>query len=142
MSIIINHPKKTNNMKASFFIAAFCLVALSIFVGWIKYQRNNGDISISVKNTDDYYTYTASFAEDVTGRVQDYINYSIAPNGLFKSTHDYFNVTTTLADKTNFYVKESPGELKIEIDKRKNSTASYLRIKKMCDGISNVLKGK
>jgi len=129
-------------MKASFFIAAFCLVALSIFVGWIKYQRSNGDISITVKNTDDYYTYNASFSEDLTGRVQDYINYSIKPNGLFKSTHDYFNVTTTLADKTNFYVKEQPGELKIELDKRKNSTASYLRIKKMCDGISNVLKGK
>lgn len=129
-------------MKASFFIAAFCLVALSIFVGWIKYQRNDGDISISVKNTDDYYSYTASFAEDMTGRVQDYINHSIKPNGLFKSTHDYFNVTTTLADQTNFYVKESPGELKIELNKRKNSTASYLRIKKMCDGISNVLKGK
>lgn len=129
-------------MKASFFIAAFCLVALSIFVGWIKYQRNNGNISISVKNTDDYYTYTASFDEAMTGHVQDYINYSIKPNGLFKSTHDYFNVTTTLADQTNFYVKESPGQLKIELNKRKNSTASYLRIKNMCDGISNVLKGK
>ncbi|MEO6631706.1 MAG: hypothetical protein ABIN13_08295 [Mucilaginibacter sp.] len=129
-------------MKASFFIAAFCLVALSIFVGWIKYQHSNGDISIAVKNTDDYYSYTASFDEDMTGHVQDYINYSIKPNGLFKSTHDYFNVTTTLADQTNFYVKESPGELKIELNKRKNSTASYLRIKNMCDGISNVLKGK
>ncbi len=129
-------------MKASFFIAAFCLVALSIFVGWIKYQHNNGNISIAVKNTDDSYTYTASFDENMTGQVQDYINYSIKPNGLFKSTRDYFNVTTTLADKTNFYVKEQPGELKIEIDKRKNSTASYLRIKKMCEGISNVLKGK
>jgi hypothetical protein len=142
MSIIVNHPKKRNNMKTSFFIAAFCLVVLSIFVGWMKYQRSDGDISISVKNTDDYYTYNALFAEDQTGRVQDYINHSIAPNGLFRSTHDYFNVTTTLADKTNFYVKEQPGELTIEIDKRKNSTASYLRIKKMCDGISNVLKGK
>jgi hypothetical protein len=129
-------------MKTSFFIAAFCLVSLSIFIGWVKFQKNNGDVSITVKETDDAYTYTASFDENYTGKVQGYINHSIKPNGLFKSTHDYFNVTTTLKDGTEFYVKESPGELKIVIDKKKNSTSSYLRIKKMCDGISNVLKGK
>ena len=129
-------------MKTSFFIAAFCLVALSIFVGWVKFERNSGDISIAAKDTDDTFTYTASFDEDYTGRVQDYINHSIKPNGLFKSTHDYFNVTTTLKDGTDFYIKESPGDLKILIDKRKNSTSSYLRIKKMCEGVSNVLKGK
>ncbi|MDB4923180.1 hypothetical protein [Mucilaginibacter sp.] len=129
-------------MKTSFFIAAFCLVSLSIFIGWVKFQKNNGDVSIAVKDTDDAYTYTASFDEDYTGKVQNYINHSIKPNSLFKSTHDYFNVTTTLKDGTDFYIKESPGDLKIVIDKKKNSTSSYLRIKKMCDGISNVLKGR
>jgi hypothetical protein len=129
-------------MKTSFFIAALCLVSLSIFIGWVKLQKNNGDISIAVVDTDDTYSYNASFDENYIGRVQGYINHSIKPNGLFRSTHDYFNVTTTLADGTDFYVKESPGNLKIEINKLKNSTASYIRIKKMCDGISNVLKGK
>lgn len=129
-------------MKTSFFIAALCLVSLSIFIGWVKFQKNNGDVSITVKDTDDAYTYTASFDEDYTGKVQSFINHSIKPNGLFKSTHDYFDVTTTLKDGTDFYIKESPGDLKIEINKRKNSTSSYLRIKKMCDGVSNVLKGR
>src|SRR5882762_5650493 len=125
-------------MKTSFFIAALCLVSLSIFIGWVKFQKNNGDVSITVKDTDDAYTYTASFDEDYTGKVQSYINHSIKPNGLFKSTHDYFNVTTILKDGTDFYIKESPGDLKVEINKRKNSTSSYLRIKKMCEGVSNV----
>ena len=129
-------------MKTSFFIAAFCLVSLSIFIGWIKFQRNSDDLSISVVDTDDTYALTATFNEDYTGRVQDYINRSIKPNSLFRSTHDYFNVITTLADKTEFHVKESPGELEIDFDKRKNSAASYQRVKKMCEGISNVLKGK
>jgi len=128
-------------MKTSFFIAALCLVSLSIFIGWVKFQKNNGDVSITVKDSDDTYTYVASFDEDYTGKVQSYINHSIKPNGLFKSTHDYFDVTTTLKDGTDFYIKESPGDLKIEINKKKNSTASYFRIKRMCDGVSNVLKG-
>ena len=140
MPITIINPKR-NKMKTSFFIAAFCLVALSILVGWSKLERiNNDDLSISVSDTDDTYTFKASFNEGNTGKVQDYINDSIKPNGLFKSTHDYFNVTTTLKDGTYFYVKESPGRLKIEIDKRKNPTASYQRIKKMCEGVSTILK--
>jgi hypothetical protein len=129
-------------MKTSFFIAAFCLLSLSIFIGWSKFQRNSDDLSISVSDTNDEYTYSASFNQDYTGRVQDYINHSVKPNGLFKSTHDYFDITTILDDKTDFYVKESPGRLKIKIDKHKNPYTSYMRIKKMCDGISNVLKEK
>ncbi len=129
-------------MKTSFFIAAFCLLSLSIFIGWEKFERNNDDISISVSETDGTYKFIAAFNEDYTGKVQNYINHSIKPNSLFKSTHDYFDVTTTLEDKTEFYVKESPGKLKITIDKRKNSYASYMRIKKMCGGIGNILKGE
>lgn len=129
-------------MKTSFFIAAGCLICLSIFVGWIKFQRNSDNLSISVTDTDDTYILTAAFNEDYTGRVQDYINHSTSPNSMFRSTHDYFNVSTTLSDKTEFHIKESPGELKIEFDKRKNSNASYLRIKKMCEGVSDLLKGK
>ncbi|MCR8559668.1 hypothetical protein KXD93_18575 [Mucilaginibacter sp. BJC16-A38] len=129
-------------MKTSFFIAAFCLLALSIFVGWAKLEHNNDDISIAVSDTDDTYTFKASFNENTTGKVQDFMNDSMRPNGIFRSTSDNFNVTTTLKDGTDFYIKESPGELKVEIDKRKNSTASFLRIKKMCDGVAKILKGR
>jgi hypothetical protein len=130
-------------MKASFFLALLCLASLSIFVGWMKFQHHNNDnLSISVTDTDDTYALSAKFNEDYTGRVQDYINHSIRPNGLFRSAHDYFNVTTRLSDNTEFHIKESPGELELEFDKRKNSYASYQRIRKMCEGVSEVLKGK
>ncbi|WP_428329014.1 hypothetical protein [Mucilaginibacter sp.] len=129
-------------MKTSFFIAAFCILFLSGFVVWSQLQRNSNDISIAVTNTNDDYSLTATYDPSQTGRVQDYINKSIAPNGLFKSDHDYFDVTTTLQDHTNFYIKASPGKLTIDIDKKKNSYSSYMRIKKMCEGVGNVLKGK
>lgn len=129
-------------MKASFFLALLCLASLSIFVGWMKFQHNNDNLSIAVTDTDDTYELSAKFNEDFTGRVQDYINHSIRPNNLFRSTHDYFNVTTRLNDNTEFHIKESPGELEVEFDKKKNSYASYQRIRKMCEGISDVLKGK
>lgn len=129
-------------MKASFFLALLCLASLSIFVGWMKFQHNNGNLSISVTDTDDTYALSAKFDENYTGRVQDYINHSIKPTDLFRSAHDYFNVTTRLKDNTEFHIKESPGELEVEFDKKKNSYASYQRIRKICEGISNLLKGE
>jgi hypothetical protein len=129
-------------MKTSFYITAICLVSLSIFLMWSKFRINDHDIAIAVNDDNDKYKFSASFPDGNTTRVQEYINKSISPNKLAKSSDDYFDVTTTLADKTEFYAYESPGKLKIEIDKRKNSNASIYRIRKMCDGIKNLLTGK
>ena len=131
-----------NTMKTSFFIAAFCLLFLSTFLVWSKFENHDKDISIAVSDNDELYTFDASYSEGNTGRVQDYINKRIKPNSLFSSTHDYLNVSTSLSDNTEFHLKGSPGNLKIELDKKKNSTASYYRIKTMCDGIGKLLAGK
>ena len=126
-------------MKTSFFLATFCLISLSIFIVYTKFEVNNHDISISVNENNDTYAFSASFNPANTGLVDRYINNSISPNSLAKSENDYFDVTTSLTDGTIFYAKESPGKLKIAFDKKKNSTASYYRIKKMCEGIKGLL---
>ena len=66
----------------------------------------------------------------------------MAPNGLFSSTHDYFNVYTELKDGTKFHVKSSPGRMDIQLNKEENSIESYNRIKSMCEGIKNILTQK
>jgi len=102
---------------------------------------NNHDIAISVSENDDTYTFTASYNAANNQQVYDYINKNISPDQLGNSANDYFDVTTSLPDKTTFYIKESPGKLKIKLDKRRNSTASYYRIKNMCEGIKRLLAG-
>ncbi len=129
-------------MKTSFFLAAFCLVSLSIFLAWAKYRVFNHDISITVIDNDVTYKFSAYYNVENTGKVERYINDNIKPNSLAKSENDYFNASTSLADHTQFHIKEYPGELKIELDRRKNPTASYYRIKKMCDGIKGLLTEK
>ncbi len=132
-------------MKTSFFLTAFCLISLSIFVVYSKlsdeiFRGNNTSISIS--EDEETYQLKASYNRHITGRIQQYINHCIKPNSLFQSENDYFDANTTLADKTEFYIKESPGKLKIVLDKRKNSSASLQRIKNMCTGIKDVLGEK
>ncbi len=129
-------------MKTSFFLTAFCIMSLSVFLIWNKVFENNRGTAITVNENDDDYSFSASFDKAETRAVWLYINQNISPNSLGKSENDYFDVTTSLTDKTAFYIKESPGELKIELDKRKNTTASYNRIKSLCNGVKDILGGK
>ena|SRR5665213_1161020 len=134
--------KSHNKMKTSFFLATFCLISLSAFIIYTKFDVNdvNRDrTSISISEDDNSYQLEAVYNTNSTDRVERYINNCISPNSLGKSENDYFEVTTSLSDGTVFYVKESPGKLKIELNKKKNSTASYYRIKKMCEGVKGVL---
>lgn len=132
-------------MKTSFYLTAFCLVSLSIFLLYAKMENNTGSIAITMSDTDDTYKFTASFDPNATPRVLYYINKSIEPTGngdYFDVTTKRIDITTRLNDNTEFYIKESPGELKVVFDKRKNSHTAALRIKRMCGGIKNLLAGK
>jgi hypothetical protein len=130
-------------MKTSFYLTAFCILSLSIFLVWTKFEViNDHNISISVNENDDTYAFSAHYNSSNSGRIEHYINKCIIPDQLGVSENDYIDANTSLPDKTQFYIKESPGKLKIKLDKRKNSTASYLRIKRMCEGIKGLLAGK
>ncbi len=121
----------------------FCTAILCLFmIGSFSCFYNDKDISIHVNDTNEHYEFKASYPKGETGRVQDYINESMAPNGLFSSTHDYLNVYTELKDRTKFHVKSSPGRMDIELNKDENSIESYNRIKSMCEGIKNILTKK
>ena len=129
-------------MKTSFFLTTFCLISLGAFIVYSKIAEGSGpsyNTSVTISESKNDYSLTASYDVRKTAKVQSYINDAIAPNSLFRSENDDFNVTTTLADRTNFHVKESPGKLKIEIDKKQNSYASYRKVKKMCEGIKDLL---
>jgi hypothetical protein len=106
------------------------------------FDWNNHNINISVNDGTDYFRFFATYNKNKTANVQYFINKSIAPNKLFASTHDYIDAYTELQGGTKFYIKSSRGKLKIEINKKENSEASYLRIKNMCAGIKNVLTDK
>jgi hypothetical protein len=129
-------------MKTSVIFAAFCILALGIFLVFARFEVFDHNISVSVSEDEDTYSFSAHYNSHNTAAVERYINNCVSPNGLAKSENDYFDANTSLTDHTQFYVYESPGKLKIKLDKRKNSTASYYRIKKMCDGIGNLLAGK
>jgi hypothetical protein len=132
-------------MKASFYIATFCLISLNIFLVYSRILNNpnsGGKTSITISENADNYMLSAYFNVNKTAKVQEYINKCLKPNSLFGSVDDNFDVITTLTDKTELHIKELPGELEINLDKSKNSAISYDRVKRMCEGVKDILGQK
>ena len=120
----------------------YLLVALFISCAFIFFScsANKNDIKISVKESGHIYQFTASYPESKTHKVQRVINNGIKPDSFFENGNVYVDATTTLGDKTSFYIKFAPGDLAIKLDRNKNTNASYRRIKEICEEIKNSLK--
>lgn len=118
-------------------IRSFFILVLLAAVSVVSCRHRSGDIQVKVKDTDDYYRFTAIFDEKKTQRVYDCINREIAPTHI-ESTED-IDIETILDDKTRFKWESSPGELLIYIDKDENSQASYHRIRNMCERIKTIV---
>ncbi|GAB4016200.1 hypothetical protein [Spirosoma koreense] len=97
---------------------------------------DTADRKISVTDSDDTYTFFARYDPDKDQEVKEYINRKMASTTV---TGEQVDVTTRLDDNTEFKLEEWPGEVRISLDKRANSDASYRRIKAMCEGVKNVV---
>jgi hypothetical protein len=123
-------------MRYNLFTAAICCLVLLTTCR----HHNNHNTSVSISESNGRYRFHASFPERQTGKIHRLINNRLSPNGLFASTDDYMDITTTLQDNTSFAVKAAPGIVEIKIDRQGNSPASYARIKDMCAEIKTALK--
>lgn len=120
----------------------FSLSALAgvCLLGALLACSDGHDTNISVTDSDDTYEFSAKFDKHKTKRVQDFINAKMAP--ATSATGNHVDITTKLADNTQFKLEESPGKVRIEFDKEANSEASYHRVKYMCEGIKKVIGEK
>ena len=82
----------------------------------------------------------AWFHEYQTRDVEEYMDDKIGAQSDISFVNTRINGRIGLDDHTTFFVKKSPGHLKIEMDRRKNSAQSYREVKSLCEGIKEVLK--
>jgi len=82
----------------------------------------------------------AWFHENRTRDVEEYMDDKIGKQSYMSFANTRIDGRIGLADHTTFFLKKFPGHLRIELDKRKNSTHSYREIKSLCEGIKDVVK--
>lgn len=115
------------------FIFSFVLIAATSC-------SDNNDLKISVKDSEDFYKFTAHFDADKSEKVQEFINEKITPSH-FPEDQDW-DMVTILDDKTKFKIKSSDGNLEIRLNKNENSRSSYRRVQSMCEEIKEVIMEK
>lgn len=126
-------------MKKLFNFVLLALVSLVVFCSC----GNKGNISISHKESGDIYKFVASFPEDRTKEVQEYLDDNLeSPAGNFSFKNSQIDANIALDNNMNFYIKMYPGSVKIEMDKSKNSYENYARMKKMGEEIGKVLSNE
>ncbi|GAB3502113.1 hypothetical protein [Emticicia fontis] len=118
----------------------FNLVLITVLsAGIFSSCRNRGDISISHSESKDFYKFAAHFPEDRTKEVQRYLDDKLENGGDFSFENSRIDGTIALDNQMNFYIKMYPGNLKIEMNKSKNTYENYARMRKMGEEMGKVL---
>ena len=81
----------------------------------------------------------AKFNESKTRNVEEYLDRRIGNKTNMSFVNTRIDGTIALNDESSFYIRKSPGQLTIKLDKDANSEEAYERIKAMCEGIKSVI---
>ncbi len=125
-------------MKHGLFEILGALFLIFALQSCFHFHHHNVDISINDKDED--YQLSASYPQEKTRAVENFIKHCTEHNSHFSfSNHANIDGNLILDDNTKFYLKSREGYLKIKFNKEDNSTESYEKVKDMCEGIKNVL---
>lgn len=102
--------------------------------------RNDGNINITVSDSEDIYKLTAEFDERKNRALEKCMNDHLGNNSNFSFINSRIDGDITLDDHTTFYIKKKSGYLKIVFDKDKNSKASYNEVKAFSEELKQALK--
>lgn len=99
----------------------------------------DGNTSVRVNDSKEHYEFVAKFPAEKTNRVEKFINKTTSPLTLYGPGNDEVDADTKLDDNTSFHIKSGNGRLNIRLNKTQNSEESLERVKKMCEGIKEIL---
>lgn len=116
------------------FCAVTCILVTS------SCMSNNADTSLTLTESDHYYSMYVYFNKGKTREVEKYMDSRIGRKSNMSFVNTQIDGTVALDDHTTFYIKKFPGFIKLKLDKNENSYESYHQVKAMCEGIEKVLK--
>lgn len=114
-------------------------VALVVAFALCAFSCNRQHISIRTNDTKDALVFTAHFPQERTAAVHKYVEACFKKQRIFTGEAFQKKTQLVLTDGTKFYLNHKPGFISIDLDRDKNSVASYDNVKKMIAGFGNVL---
>gem|GEM_PF-840196 len=121
-------------MKMKYTVAiAICIMLLTGCVRYHSERIREGNISITVRESDDLYKVDAKFSRSKTAQVARVIDQMLDGNNSLESRD--LNGTISLEDDSRIYVRLRSGRLRIRFDKEENSETAYERVRDLTDKI-------
>lgn len=116
------------------------ILVLAVSIGFIFTGcKNSGNSrSVVVKETNDQYHLAIDYNKSKTDSVEHYLTRFIGQDTIFKAAHPS-EINVTMADKTTFAIKSTPGDLSLTFDKSKNSKTALDRVKKINEELKTIL---
>ncbi len=112
---------------------AICIMLLTGCVRYHSERIREGNISITVKESDRRYRVDAKFSRSKTKEVARVIDQMLDANNTLET--DDLDGTISLEDDSRVYVRLRSGRLKIRFDKDENSETAYERVRDLTDKI-------
>ncbi|WP_343703901.1 hypothetical protein [Chitinophaga sp.] len=118
-----------------FIFGALCILgALYIYgrqTGWGGHLFNDGNFSYHVMDSDNTYEIKAQYNRAQTDKVRAYLQEQLGPYTNLSFRDVELDATTTLKNGAIFYILLKPGRLRIKLNKKENSQATYERFSQM-----------
>ena len=111
-------------------------ISIMLLTGCVRYHSERireGNISITVNESDRRYRVDAKFSRSKTKEVARVIDQMLDANNTLET--DDLDGTISLEDDSRVYVRLRSGRLKIRFDKDENSETAYDRIRDLTDKI-------
>lgn len=116
------------------------VVGAGLFLSYTMTPRNN--INISLSETDEQLTFSASFPVEDTRSVHDYVKSKLKMTDLTDLRHLEIKKYETPDQKMRFHLLASAGRIKIILDRRENGPEAYRKIKIISEGVKRVVVEK
>ena len=126
------------------FVFGLLGIGSALFIFARQYRNGNisNSISVSVSESKKAYTFRADYPEAHDGRVRDYLEQQLGAytNTAFNDADIDGHVV--LDNHAAFYLLLQPGKLRITLDKRDNSYATYEKFSRMGHELKEIVSGK
>ncbi len=117
---------------------AICAVAAAIFI----YGRPGNNISIRFSDTDDELEFSASFPDEYSDEVHDFVKSQLRMNDLSDMKYLEVKHYETPDQRMRFDIKSRKGFLKITMDKRENSREGYALLRRTGERIKTIVTSR
>ncbi len=127
-------------MRKLFLALILCTLFVGCFFIYIMhriYVQADKNISVSVKETENTYQIYASYSRFRSRQIQNYVDRQLNANHVFRNAR--IDADMTFDRNLLVHVKNRPGLLVIRMDKTKNDSDAYYRIKELGEGIKEKL---